>query len=71
MQGNVWEWVEDRYQHKRTDNVSEKATDTDFRVFRGGSMDDNARAQRLASRRKRSPDSRQHYLGFRLAITRK
>lgn len=56
MQGNVWEWVESLY----TDDKKQ------YRVFRGGSMDDNARAQRLASRRRRDADSKHHYLGFRV-----
>lgn len=71
MHGNVWEWVQDLYSHDHSStSITAKQSQKGgvFRVFRGGSLDDNARANRSASRRKRQPDGRFHYIGFRLVV---
>jgi len=67
MHGNVWEWVEDRY-----DTYSDAAQSNprgpmagETRVVRGGSYFNAAGALRSAFRLRFSPDHRNKTLGFR------
>ncbi|MEO6390494.1 MAG: formylglycine-generating enzyme family protein, partial [Pyrinomonadaceae bacterium] len=71
MHGNVWEWVQDRY-----DAYSDEAqTDPkgpssgSVRVFRGGGFNDIATYLRSAYRSYNPPGDRSLNLGFRLAMT--
>lgn len=72
MSGNVWEWVQDRYnksyQGAPTDG-SAWETGTAGRVLRGGSMSNDAWNARSACRFTDSPGYRFLYAGFRLAKT--
>lgn len=69
MHGNVWEWVQDKYQS----NYNGAPTDGSvyesggsYRVVRGGSWLYHTRDCRLAFRGYRVPDFRDFNLGFRL-----
>ncbi|ETW92226.1 MAG: hypothetical protein ETSY2_54060, partial [Candidatus Entotheonella gemina] len=71
MSGNVWEWVEDRYDEKfygtkeatQRDPVNISAGDR--RVVRGGSWYDGAENLRAANRYRFAPEDRFGDLGFR------
>ncbi|MBN2525533.1 MAG: SUMF1/EgtB/PvdO family nonheme iron enzyme [Deltaproteobacteria bacterium] len=72
MHGNVWEWIEDDWH----DNYNGAPVDgrarvnesrADFRVYRGGSWNYDARYCRSAYRGGRRPDFRYVFLGFRPA----
>jgi formylglycine-generating enzyme required for sulfatase activity len=73
MHGNVWEWVEDRWQ----DNYEGAPDDgsawvqgrNSGRVVRGGAWDYLPRYLRAAFRGRFEPGSRLNYLGFRVART--
>lgn len=69
MQGNIWEWVSDRYGDYAASAVTDPkgaATGT-ARVVRGGSWQDSARSVRSASRAGLEPNLRDNYVGFRCA----
>ena len=71
MHGNVWEWVQDRYERNE---YQSRATAVDpqgpaagvNRVYRGGGWSDRAASCRSASRLGNAPDYRSANLGFRL-----
>jgi formylglycine-generating enzyme required for sulfatase activity len=69
--GNVWEWCHDWLRPYEKDAVSDP-TGPDrgaTRVKRGGSFDDAAHAARSGLRSSRTPDHRNHYIGFRVVRT--
>jgi uncharacterized repeat protein (TIGR02543 family) len=72
MHGNVWEWTLDWYQDRSvftgnatTDPVGPAVGS--YRVIRGGSWDNSARACRSAYRDRSDPAVSHHTAGFRLA----
>ncbi len=73
MSGNVWEWVEDRYDeryyHSSPSNDPKGAVGAASRVYRGGSWYNGASYSRATNRDYDSPSNRDRNLGFRLART--
>jgi formylglycine-generating enzyme required for sulfatase activity len=73
VHGNVWEWVQDRYQDNYrgapTDGSAWEAGGSSARVVRGGSWLNVPRDLRAANRNGDGPDNRDNFLGFRLART--
>ncbi|MCU0541122.1 MAG: bifunctional serine/threonine-protein kinase/formylglycine-generating enzyme family protein [Oscillatoriaceae cyanobacterium Prado104] len=72
MHGNVWEWCQDiwhdDYRDAPTDGSAwETDGDGKYRLLRGGSWCYLARDCRAARREKNSPDTRNSYVGFRVA----
>ena len=63
MTGNVWEWCQDNWY-----NYDGSATDGSVRVFRGGGWGSYARFSRVSYRIGSDPDSRDDFLGLRLAL---
>jgi formylglycine-generating enzyme required for sulfatase activity len=73
MQGNVWEWVQDKY-HKNYDNAPKNGSAWEFgdsagRVLRGGSWFDDPGELRSAYRSNGSPDDRINLIGFRFVCS--
>lgn len=71
MLGNVWEWVQDRYEAYTPETVTDPqgAATGGFRVMRGGSWDNNPGLCRVAARLHVAPHHRFDFLGFRLVRT--
>jgi formylglycine-generating enzyme required for sulfatase activity len=72
MHGNVFEWVQDCY-HDSYRGAPDDGTawetncEKEYRVFRGGSWDNDPAYLRSADRNRVSPDYRYVVVGFRLA----
>jgi formylglycine-generating enzyme required for sulfatase activity len=73
MHGNVWEWCQDwhdkDYYWQSPGNNPQGPTSGTYRVLRGGSWDYNGDYCRSGNRSGNSPDSRTHYLGFRVVVS--
>jgi formylglycine-generating enzyme required for sulfatase activity len=69
--GNVWEWVQDRYDdYPPGELLDPKGSGLGFfRVYRGGSWNDDPRSARVANRRRSTPVFRYGDLGLRLVRT--
>lgn len=70
MSGNVWEWVEDKYNPDYDTIGSNNPVyrgPSSNRVIRGGSWYSRPINLRCSNRRSNTPSLRYHYLGFRLA----
>ena len=70
MCGNVWEWCKDGYgDYSGIDQVNPKGPiNGQLGVERGGSWYDFEDYVQSASRRYRSPDFRDHSVGFRVVM---
>ena len=74
MHGNVWEWVQDRYDKEYYGNspkhnpAGPSDSSLKYRVLRGGSWNDFARNLRSGYRYSRTPDYRDRSRGFRLCL---
>jgi formylglycine-generating enzyme required for sulfatase activity len=68
MHGNVGEWCEDWYGDYPNGHVTdhEGPASGQYRVFRGGSWNNNARNCRSANRNRNNPYNRNNNNGFRL-----
>src|SRR5262249_51272516 len=73
MHGNVWEWVEDCYQHSYagapTDGSTPASSGCSFRVLRGGSWVGLPGNLRSAARSSGVPGYSGNIIGFRVART--
>jgi formylglycine-generating enzyme required for sulfatase activity len=70
--GNVWEWVQDRYDYNYPPGelLDPKGPDSGpFRVYRGGSWYVDPRGARVAYRDRYTPGTRYDHLGLRLVRT--
>jgi formylglycine-generating enzyme required for sulfatase activity len=70
MHGNVWQWTQDAYNHKPTDEEDDRGESVpgaSKRVYRGGCWFNVAGYCRAAFRDWYSPVDRVYFLGFRLA----
>jgi formylglycine-generating enzyme required for sulfatase activity len=73
MHGNVWEWCADVWQQQLSsepviDPLITGGDSDSARIVRGGSWDSHGRYVRSALRLRYTPDYRDRYLGFRLAL---
>ena len=76
MAGNVWEWVEDRYDNDYATQPPDKLVDDPLgpdhgsgdRVMRGGSCFRGASDLRVSARGKRTPTATDHSIGFRCVV---
>ncbi|MEO5345282.1 MAG: formylglycine-generating enzyme family protein [Magnetococcus sp. YQC-9] len=72
MSGNVWEWVQDRYQSNYSKSAQALASNTagaEFFTIRGGGWQDETHSLRCANRGFQSLNSRRPDLGVRLAAS--
>jgi formylglycine-generating enzyme required for sulfatase activity len=73
MNGNVWEWCEDRwhdtYHRAPVDGTSWTQKGDSRRVLRGGSREGNSGTCRSSFRRRGSPDHKDSNHGFRVAVS--
>ncbi len=76
MHGNVWEWCQDSWQRHLGEEavcdpwLEQQPLGSDScRVARGGSWFSNFPEVRSASRERYTPDRRNSYIGFRLALS--
>ena len=71
MLGNVWEWCSDWHGDYPTGSVTDPTgpISGSYRVFRGGSWNDDARFARSAYRGRNAPGNRSNALGFRPALS--
>jgi formylglycine-generating enzyme required for sulfatase activity len=70
MHGNVWEWCNDFMGDYSVEPVSDPAGPQQGadRILRGGAWNVRPAACRSAFRHKHAPDSRNHYIGFRVCL---
>jgi sulfatase modifying factor 1 len=69
MSGNVWEWCQDWYLFKASEqNNPQLANKGTTRVLRGGCAKNPASSCRVAERGSSLPDYRDPFLGFRVAL---
>jgi formylglycine-generating enzyme required for sulfatase activity len=72
MTGNVREWCDDcyfiNYNSAPKDGAQWKQNNCSFRVIRGGSWYDKSQKSTVTTRYNASPDSRNSYIGFRVAM---
>ena len=74
MSGNVWEWVQDRYDADYYDQTGAEKNPINTKpsgsnVIRGGSWDDNPHNLRASNRDWNDPLSWNINIGFRCAMT--
>jgi formylglycine-generating enzyme required for sulfatase activity len=73
MAGNVWQWVQDCYEHNYNgapvDGSAWTVDDCEYRVVRGGAWVLDPQSFRSALRNRDSLDDRLNYLGFRVGRT--
>src|SRR5262249_8307943 len=70
MHGHVWEWCQDRYQRRLTDETDPHGPKSgENRVLRGGGWDRSPWHCRSAYRHSPTPDYRGAYMGFRVVQT--
>ena len=73
MHGNVWEWCEDSfhntYDGAPADGSAWVGKESSYRVYRGGSWDNDPADRRSANRSRDTPTYRNSDVGFRVART--